>query len=319
MRFATLTAGAVFLASCGGNPAAPGSSHSPTYTVGASAQYRTIQSALDAAPPESTIDVRPGTYAEHVVITKAVTLRGTQAVLDGLAGNLNGRNLGFEVKADHVEISGFAIQGFERGIVLDRVSRCRIARNEVRNNLSKDPQPISPGVTKSDGIVLLGVQESDISDNFIHDNGSIGLMVWLSSSGNTIRRNRVVNNGVQQSQLGRFNGAGIQSGAGNNTRNEITDNEVTGNDWGISIGAEPDSANVVSSNRVHENRRAGIVVYGQHNRVENNDATGNSLVNLMPNCGLDLAEFRDTDNTWVNNTGRFGALLLSATPGTACP
>jgi parallel beta-helix repeat protein len=145
------------------------------------------------------------------------------------------------------------------------------------------------------------------------------LLVTLASGGNTIRRNRLVNNGSQQWQLGRFNGAGIQTGGGNNTRNEMTENEVTGNDWGITIGAQPDSANLVANNRVHDNRRGGIVVYGQHNRVENNDATGNSLVNLMPNCGLDLAEFRETDNTWLNNRGRFGSLLTSGTPGGACP
>ena len=294
----------VLLISCGGNPNAPGSSIS--LSVGPGAAYRTIQSAVDAAPSGATINVSAGTYSEHVVISKALAVRGNQAILDGMSGGLDGRYLGFEVKSSGVEVSGFVVQNFERGIVLDHVSNCRVLRNEVRNNTSKDPQPISPGVTKSDGIVLFQVQDSEISDNFIHDNGSIGLMVVLSSGGNTIRRNRVVNNGTQQAALGGFEGAGIQTGGGNNTRNEITDNEVSDNDWGISLRASPDSANIVKNNRVHGNRRSGILVYGQHNVIESNDATGNSILHLVPSCGFDLLEFDVIDNTWTNNTGTFG-------------
>jgi parallel beta-helix repeat protein len=41
--------------------------------------YTTIQAAVSAATPGSTIDVCPGTYAEQVVITTPLTLRGISA------------------------------------------------------------------------------------------------------------------------------------------------------------------------------------------------------------------------------------------------
>lgn len=288
-------------------PASPTTPQVPTrgtYIVGAGGNFATIQAAVDAAPRGATVEVRPGTYAEQVSLKRAVRLQGAQAVLDGLAGALNGRDLGVHVLANDVEITGFVVQNFERGIVLDHVANCRVRGNEVRNNTSKDPQPISAGVTKADGIVLLQVQNSEVTENFVHDNGNIGLMIWQSSGGNTIRGNRFVNNGTQQIPgLGMY-GAGIYSSAGNNTRNEIVDNEISNSHWGILIGSGPDSANVIRHNRIHGNGRAGIAVYGAHNRIEGNDATENGSLNLSPSGEYDLFEWPPVDNDWLGNQGR---------------
>jgi parallel beta-helix repeat protein len=204
-----------------------------------------------------------------------------------------------------VQIIGFIVQNFERAIVLDHVSNCVLRRNEIRNNLSQDPPPISAGVTKSDGILFLQTQNCEVADNFIHDNGSVGLLIMQSSGGSTIRGNRFIDNGTQQTLPGSgVYGAGIFSGAGNNTRNEIVDNEIAGSDWGILIGSGADSANAIRNNRIHGNRRAGIAISGQHNIVTNNDATGNGSM-LPPSCRLDLVDFYGLDNEWSGNIGTF--------------
>ncbi len=105
----------------------------------------------------------------------------------------------------------------------------RFHRNELRNNVSKDPPPISAGVTKSDGVVLSNVQNGSFSNNFVHDNGSIGL--WLGG-GNSVFGNRFENNGTQQWLPGSgFSGGSIMTGDRNNTRNEIFDNDVSGGYW----------------------------------------------------------------------------------------
>jgi pectin methylesterase-like acyl-CoA thioesterase len=44
----------------------------------ASAHFATIQAAVNAASPGSTVLVCPGTYAEQVVITQPLTLRGVR-------------------------------------------------------------------------------------------------------------------------------------------------------------------------------------------------------------------------------------------------
>ena len=48
---------------------------------------QSIQAAIDAASPGGTVLVRPGTYAEHLVITKTVNLVGKGAVLVPPPGN----------------------------------------------------------------------------------------------------------------------------------------------------------------------------------------------------------------------------------------
>jgi len=308
--------GATAVACEDSSPAGPGPS---SITVGPGTSITKIQNAVDSAPPGATISVLPGTYGEHVVISKSLTLQGQQAVLDGLAGGLDGRFVGFEVKADSVEISGFIVQNFERGIVVDHVSSFRLRNSEIRNNLSKDPPPISAGVTKSDGVVMFQVQDSEVSGNYIHDNGSYGLLLTLSSGGNVVRNNRVINNGSQQGLPGSgFSGGGIFTSAGNNTRNQILDNEVSGGYWGISLSSSPDTANVVRNNRVHGTQRAGISVWGQRNTIEDNDATGNGLANMTPSCRLDMMDFDVIDNTWTNNAGTLGTSVRSL-PQDVCP
>ena len=301
-------------ASCGtagedGPPTGPGRITN-TLTVGPNQSYTTIQAALNAATPDATIHVMPATYAERIVITKPIKLKGTQAVLDGLAGGLDGRFVGIEVSANNVDITGFIIQNYERGVVAESVANFRFHGNEVRNNTSKDPPPISSGVTKSDGVVLYTVQNSEIADNFIHDNGSIGLLIGqrignpADSSNNVIRRNRFVNNGTQQGLPGSANfGIGIQITFPSD-QNEISDNDVAGSHWGIFIHGD---RNAVRGNRITGNARAGIMIYGTQNVVENNQATGNGTANFYPSCRHELMDYREIDNTWRNNTGVFGS------------
>ena len=286
----------------------PGRSGLSSITVGRNGPFTRIQAALDAAASGATITVLAGTYAERIVITKPVKLEGREAVIDGLAGGLDGRHVGIDVRADDVEISGFTIQNYERGVVVESAQNFRFHRNEVRDNVSKDPPPISAGVTKSDGVILSNVQNGVFSNNFVHDNGSIGLLLGDGSGGNSVFGNRFENNGTQQGLPGSgFSGGGIVTGVRNNTRNEIFDNDVSGGYWGIRIGSAPDSANVVRNNRVQGAYRAGIAVWGQHNIIEGNVVSGSGSLNMPPSCRLDLMDLRELDNTWRNNIGTFGA------------
>ena len=288
-------------------------------TVGRSETFTTIQSALDAAASEATITVLDGTYFERIVIVKPVKLIGREAVLEGLAPGLDGRGTGIDVRADDVEITGFTIQNYERGVLVSAARNFRFHNNEVRNNLSKDPPPITAGVTKSDGVILSNVQNSSVVDNFIHDNGSIGVALRDASSGNTVSGNRIVNNGMQQGLPGSGHaGGGVVTVVRDNTRNEIVNNDVSGGYWGIQIGSAPDSANVVRSNRVQGTRRAGIAVWGQHNTIEGNIVSGSGLLKMPPSCDLDLMDLRELDNTWRDNVGKFGSTGPNPFDANAC-
>jgi pectin methylesterase-like acyl-CoA thioesterase len=79
LHFKMLLAGAV-LAACGGLSAS--AAFAATVTVGncqGSSPYSSIQAAVNAVPPASTVNVCPGDYFEQVIIAKALTLQGIAA------------------------------------------------------------------------------------------------------------------------------------------------------------------------------------------------------------------------------------------------
>lgn len=173
------------------------SSPSSAYQVGPRpARFQAIQEAVDAAPPGEYIDVLPGTYRERVVVNKPLKLRGWRAVLDGAAAG--GTGIGILVTGtSDVEVSGFTVERFERGIVLQNVSNSIVIGNEVRNNTAKNAPPFTFGVTPFEGIVLIASRDNEVSENYSHDNGHDGLMVTAGSAGNRIRNNRFTDNGSQ--------------------------------------------------------------------------------------------------------------------------
>ncbi len=92
-----------------------------------------------------------------------------------------------------------------------------------------------------------------------------------------------------------------------NTGNQVTDNDVNGNHWGILIQNNAgNTGNTVKNNRVNGNGRAGIaLLVAGGNTIDGNDARGNGLLNLAPSLMFDLFDAPPLDNAWTNNQGRF--------------
>ena len=187
-----LATAATLIACSRSSPGGPSSA----FQVGPTGNFRLIQDAVNAAPDGAVVEIFAGNYSERVVIGKSVKLRATGAVLDGAGAG--GTGIGILVSdAANVEVSGFTVQNFERGIVLQNASNAVVKGNEVRNNTAKSAPPFTFGVTPWEGIVLIGSRNSDVTENFSHDNGHDGLMVTGGSSGNRIRNNRFTDNGAQ--------------------------------------------------------------------------------------------------------------------------
>ena len=113
-----------------------------TWTVDddGSADFHTIQEAVNAANDGDTIFVRKGVYYENVVVNKTVSLIGenrSNTIIDG-------SRIGTVVKiaVDNVTLYGFTIQhsktlyppGGYSGVYLDHSTRCNISYNIVRDN-----------------------------------------------------------------------------------------------------------------------------------------------------------------------------------------
>lgn len=89
------------------------------------------------------------------------------------------------------------------------------------------------------------------------------------------------------------------------------------NHWGILINAPSvdATANIIRSNSIHDNGRAGLAILGPAvgNTVENNNATGNGLLNLAPSLRFDLFAAVFANNAWRNNTGNANFTTSSST------
>jgi parallel beta-helix repeat protein len=159
--------------------------------------YSTINAALESAIDGDTIIVKSGTYTEHLVIDKAVTLKGAGSDSTTINGDNSGTVL--VIKHDSVEVSGFTI-----------------TYDETPNS----PKSLWMWSTRLAGIHLLNVKNCNIHDNKILDCGGA---IWLYGS----QQNRITNNYVNR------NDYGIRVENSNN--NTIQANTAIGNWAGISL------------------------------------------------------------------------------------
>ena len=272
--------------------------------------YATIQAAVNAASAGDTIMVAAGVYNENVVIsTSGLRLKAIgRAVIDG--DGLTGTGIlalgtAAQPLAD-VEVSGFEVRGFQRGIVLQFATGARIRRNDIYDN-NKSPGPPT-ALDQATGIDLVTAQSSDLSENSVHNNGAAGIQLRVGSTDNLVQANRIFENGaLLTADMG---GRGVLvTGAGTDD-NEIRSNEILRNyGRGIAIarpaGSVPITGNLVLKNRAHENQRCGVCIMGaaENNMVLKNDATGNNLSGLAPCLTFNLFDEAPIDNIWRKNQG----------------
>jgi parallel beta-helix repeat protein len=272
--------------------------------------FSTIQAAVNAASPGDTIKVAAGVYNENVVIsTSGLRLKASEgAVIDG--ASLTGTGIlvlgtAAQPVAD-VEVSGFEVRDFQRGIVLQFTTGARIIGNDVHDN-SKSPGPPA-NLDQATGIDLVTAKSSDVSENSVHNNGAAGIQLRVGSTDNVVRDNKIFENGALLTT--EMSGRGVLvTGAGTND-NEIRSNKILRNDGrGIFItrpaGSVPITGNLVLKNQVHENQRSGICIMGaaQDNVVLKNDATDNNRSGLAPCLTFNLFDDSPVDNTWRRNQG----------------
>lgn len=306
------TVAGLLLVGCGDDVTGPQREH----LISVPGDFSTIQAAVTAAEANDTIEVSAGTYAERIVINKSdLTLLGledvggAQPVLDGATVS-GGTGIGIHVvgtqaaPVSNVEIKDFEVRNFERGIVLENVERSRLLESELHDNTDKNPA--DGAFNLADGVVLISARFNMLTGNVSRNNGHDGFMLTNGSSGNLIANNRALDNGAQT--MPGDNGCGIDvNPGGNNNFNQVVNNEVLRNAWGIRIGSPTlfSTGNLVAQNTIHENARAGVTVRtaATGNFIRDNDATGNGRANLPPTLTFDLFDEGLEDNTWQRNQG----------------
>ena len=187
-----------------------GSNDNTVYALGSVIRvpedYPTIQGAINAAEPEDTISIAPGTYHESLVIDKPLTLVGRKGSSTTFAGGGSGIAVNI-TDTSYVTITNIDITYWNQGIYLDNSSDCQIynnvmylmgdsgvvvdgenaANNQIYNNVFQDNNIAIDVAESSTGNIIYG---NTISQN------SIGINV-LDSGDNTIYCNSFINNGQQ--------------------------------------------------------------------------------------------------------------------------
>jgi hypothetical protein len=280
------------------------SSHSTqaaTYYVGncKSGSFSTISAAISAAPAGSTIEVCPGTYAEQVEITKALTLKGISSSNSGQAiiavpgsGLTSTTSIFFGptvapqlwVSSGPVEISNITVDGTGGGCyggwlvgifyqtgssgtlneVTDRnqTAGCGIGILAENGNDTNEPVTIenaSVHNTSDYGIVALGSFAPTIKSNSIDATGDYG--IFISTYGGAATLNVVANSQAY----------GILAEAavvGESV--SVSSNTVVNSPYGITTTGDVS----VKSNKIFQSSTDGIYVYsGGGETIESNDIT----------------------------------------------
>jgi len=226
--------------------------------INGNGDYEEIQDAVDAADGGDVIRVWDGTYEEHIVLDKAISLIGNNSqstVVDG-CGNSNA----IQITANGVTLSGLKItnsgnMGTYTGIDVrsnyNRIYDCELfdggrygiyVSGSGWNNISHNV------CTKNDYAIFL----DDSSDSILQNNTCLNNLVGIrlqSSTNITITNNSCLSN----IEYGMFLSK-------NSEMNTITSNTCSDSVYGIYLSNSGD--NEVHYNRIFDNKLFGIYTTG---------------------------------------------------------
>jgi len=157
-----------------------GSSELPVHNVGTGLDYETIQGAIDATETLDghTILVDEGTYYEHIILSKSLSLIGENrdtTIVDG-----NGMGTAVNVTVNEINISNVTIRNSRWAIYVINSTNIDVTDTNIKNNI--------------DGISVRYSSAVKISQCNITNNHSNGVYIY-SSSDNNLTKNNITGNG----------------------------------------------------------------------------------------------------------------------------
>ena len=211
-----------------------------------SANFTTIQDAVNNASVMDTIIIRDGCYYENINVNKQLMIESENGSENCI---VDARSSGspFTLSADGITIEGFTLRNSGEAGIKVYSSNNKISGNNI--------------LSSGDSICLYHSSNNIISGNNISNNE--GGIILSESSNNKISRNEILNN----------TGEGIHLHDSNS--NNILGNNIL-NNYGIGLGYSHN--NTISGNNISNNNG-----YGIHFRYSNNNTISN---NTFSNAGF---------------------------------
>jgi len=284
--------------------------------------FSSIQAGIDAVAEHGTVYVYSGTYYEHVVISKTLTLigqdRSTTIIDGGGIGNV------VCISVDWVNMSGFNItnsgdSSFDAGIYISSDFNIVIGNNALNNkygiilfsssnnvitgnNASNNINGIDLSYSSNNNIVtgnnahsniidginlMYSSNNNTVKDNNANSNNDFGILLF-SSSNNTVTGNNAHSNILRGISLCYFSNDNIVAG-----------NNVSNNYDGILLITSCNN-NIVAGNNANSNNYYGIRLFES---AENNTIMGNNASNNREGIHLNFSSNNNTvkDNNASNN------------------
>lgn len=275
------------------------------------ADFDTMQEAINAAKVGDTVLVRDGTYRENVVLNKSISLLGENPATTMIDGGSTASAI--RVTAENIVVKGFTLQNVYGGfytVYMERSSHSIVEGNVFHGGFVgvflyySNDNIVSDNEFSNifDYGILLG---ADCSNNIIRNNvvkrSWYGIGLW-NSSNNIVYNNTVENTGRGGHLIEGFEPAGILL-YDHSRYNEIIGNDLSFNDWnGIAI-AQFSTDNSILNSVVSSSEYYGVWVgenssknVFQHNLFNNQNQT------YIEN-GANVWDDGEKGNYWSNYNG----------------
>jgi parallel beta-helix repeat protein len=280
---------------------AEGSTKNWTVDDDSSADFHTIEEAIEAATSGDTILVKSGIYYERIIINKTLALIGENKDSTIIDGNASGTVV--ETTSNFVSISDFTIQN--SGDYPSNLIKLNSEGNRVTNNVLRN---------SGDRGIEVNFENNTVTDNKVTNTFS-GILL-LDSSGNNILHNTisfstdaimlydgcadnlVYGNNISNTSIGIFIGPVPAGGSSPiSYSNTVSDNNVFMNDKGIMLGG--DSSNTTLINNIIRHNGWGIYLQGtRYNLAQGNNIIENNLgIYMEGGCAGTIF----SHNNFINN------------------
>jgi parallel beta-helix repeat protein len=253
-----------------------------------SANYTSIQAAINAASPGNTILVYPGTYTENVDVNKEVIIKSYSGNPDNtIVKAASSNDHVFYLNADNVTISGLTIKDADADGI--RAGEFRGSSGTSNNNTL-----INNIITGNDFGISLSYSSGNVLDNNSISGNNISIYMGLYSGNNILNNNRVSD--------------GIYLEMSRN--NILSNNRVTADDYSYAgILLEFDSTNnTLRNNTILDNNHGIVLENAAYNKLDNNTILNSSVHGIM----LDGAYKNKFNNNTIANSSSFGITIYQS-------